>query len=163
MASNSSAEDQSTARRIIKFAVVGASGVVVNLAVFHSVLWGFSESALSSDIRVFVANAIGIVVSIFTNFMLNDRWTWGDRVKGDRRRDWLSRVFKYYVSASGAAGVQLAVTSLSFALVFDPAIDTRVFGLDVDATFALLTGIACGMFINFAASHLWAFRDMESS
>lgn len=164
MASDTSTEiGASTLSRILKFAVVGASGVFVNLAVFHLGLWMLSGSSASSDVRVLIANAIGIVVSIFTNFLLNDQWTWGDRLKGARRRDWFSRVAKYYVSASGAAAVQLTVTSLSFSLLFDSAIDMRLFGLDVDATFALLTGIACGMFINFAASHLWAFRDTESS
>jgi len=72
-------------------------------------------------------------------------------------------MIKYYVSASGAAVVQLAVTSVSFSLFFDAALDAEIAGLDVGATFALLTGIACGMVINFAASHLWAFRDTEPS
>jgi len=163
MVSKSTADDPSTFQRIIKFGVVGASGVFVNLAVFHFMLWLLAESAITDDVRVFCANAVGIVISIFTNFMLNDRWTWADRVKGGRRRDWVSRMIKYYISASGAAGVQLVVTSLSFSLLFDDILDYNLFGLDVGATFAVLTGIACGMFLNFAASHLWAFRDMESS
>ena len=147
-------------KRLIKFGLVGVTGVVVNLAVFE-VLFRLAHLQFS------LANAIGIVVSIFTNFLLNDSWTWGDRIKGTRR-DWAGRLTKYYVSASAAAGVQLLVASGAMTFVFEglpltlpESLGSPVGGVDVGPTLAVLTGIAFGMAINFLASHLWAFRDAE--
>jgi dolichol-phosphate mannosyltransferase len=147
-------------KRLVKFGLVGVTGVAVNLAVFE-VLFRLGHLQFS------LANAIGIVVSIFTNFLLNDMWTWGDRIKGTRR-DWVGRLTKYYVSASAAAGVQLLVASGALTFVFGdlPVVLPAAFGMaertiDVGPTLAVLTGIAFGMAINFVASHLWAFRDAE--
>jgi putative flippase GtrA len=149
-------------KRLIKFGLVGVTGVVVNLAVFE-VLFRLAHLQFS------LANAIGIVVSIFTNFLLNDTWTWGDRIKGTRR-DWVGRLTKYYVSASAAAGVQLLVASAAMTFVLDDlpltlpeGFGPPLGGVDVGPTIAVLTGIAFGMAINFLASHLWAFRDAEVS
>ncbi len=144
--------------RLVKFGVVGFSGVGVNLVVFE--LWfRFLLGPLPEEERLVVANVAGVVVSIFTNFMLNDRWTWGDRQKGERL-DWFRRLGKYYVLASVAAGVQVFVTWLSFRVFWSP-LELVVFEIDVSPTAALLTGIAFGMVINFLASHFWAFRDVE--
>lgn len=148
-------------KRLVKFGLVGVTGVFVNLAVFEMLY-------RMASIQFSVANALGIVVSIFTNFLLNDMWTWGDRVKGARRRDWVGRLTRYYVSASVAAGVQLLVASAAVALVFEdlvvdiPAVvPVEATSLDIGPTLAVLTGIVVGMGINFLASHLWAFRDAE--
>src|SRR5690554_4740976 len=89
-------------KRLIKFGLVGVSGVFVNLVVFE-LLFRLASFPFS------LANAGGIALSVFTNFLLNDAWTWGDRKKGARRRDWLRRVSKYYISAAAAAGVQLTI------------------------------------------------------
>ena len=142
--------------RLIKFGVVGASGVVINLGVFEFVLFLLSDQGQLAD-RIFLANLVGVVVSIFWNFMLNDRWTWGDRVKGGRT-EWFKRLTKYYVSASAAAVVQLVVTQASFALLWSQ-LALSVLDHDLTPSLALLTGVGFGMVINFLASHLWAFRD----
>ena len=58
--------------QLIKFGVVGGSGVVVNLgvlAILRSL--GFGDN---------LASALAIEVSIISNFILNDRWTFRDRV-----------------------------------------------------------------------------------
>jgi putative flippase GtrA len=154
-------------RRLFRFGVVGVSGIGVNLIVFEL----FFRLA---HMQFAVANALGIVVSIFTNFVLNDMWTWGDRIKGGRRRDWFARLVKYYVSALAAAGVQLLVASATNAFVFaalpsEIPTDAAVLSwlplqgevFDVGPTLAVLTGIVFGMTINLLASHLWAFRDAE--
>ena len=68
--------------RLFRFGVVGFSGVFVNLAVSEALFrWALLELQPETW-RLAVANALGVVVSIFTNFILNDRWTWGDRSKG---------------------------------------------------------------------------------
>lgn len=151
-------------KRLVKFGLVGVSGVFVNLVVFEALfrLAGFPFS---------LANAGGIALSVFTNFLLNDAWTWGDRKKGARRRDWLARVSKYYVSAAAAAAVQLAVASAMNRYMLPPIqldLPATLSGasaqtIDIAPTLAVLSGIIVGMGINFLAGHLWAFRDIEVS
>lgn len=148
-------------KRLIKFGLVGVSGVFVNLVVFE-LLFRLASLPFS------LANAGGIALSVFTNFLLNDAWTWGDRKKGVRRRDWVSRVGKYYISAAAAAGVQLTVAwavnrALSAPIRLEvPAIMyASAPSIDIAPTLAVLCGIVVGMGINFLAGHLWAFRDIE--
>jgi dolichol-phosphate mannosyltransferase len=61
--------------RIAKFALVGLSGVLVN----EGLLWLFTEIA---GLYYLISGAIGIEVSIITNFILNERWTFSDRARG---------------------------------------------------------------------------------
>ncbi len=142
--------------RFLKFGVVGSSGVIVNVAIFQVMLAILADST-TQPVAVFISNAVGVVVSIFTNFMLNDRWTWADRIKGDRNA-WWRRLGKYYVSASFAAAVQLGMTQVTLWMLFQH-INYEIAGQPIGPTFALLTGIGCGMVINFVASHVWAFKD----
>ena len=144
--------------RLLKFASVGVSGVVVNLAVF-TLAFHFLLTPLSGgDLRFVAANAAGFVVSVFSNFLLNDWWTWGDRTKG-RLRDWWHRLGKYYVTASGAGAVQILTAWLSLTLLWAP-MEPVLLEYELAPMLGVLTGIGCGMAINFTASHLWAFRDV---
>jgi putative flippase GtrA len=146
--------------RLVKFGLVGFSGVGVNLVIFEF-FFRVVLLPVPEEQRLVVANVAGVIVSIFTNFVLNDRWTWGDRAKGGRT-DWFARLGKYYVLASVAAGVQVFATWLSFRLVWDN-LALVVHDVDLSPTASLLTGIAFGMVINFLASHFWAFRDVEET
>ncbi|MEZ4461055.1 MAG: GtrA family protein [bacterium] len=147
--------------RLLRFAAVGGSGVVVNLVVFQAMLFALRPASVPTTTAIPIANAVGIVVSIFTNFLLNDSWTWGDRLKG-AARDWWRRLGRYYVSASLAAGVQLLVTSFSHAWLW-AALLPDWNGIALAPNSALLSGIACGMGINFFASHTWAFKDANNT
>ena len=161
--------------RLAKFGLVGLSGFVVNLAVFELFfrlilddvdLQGLPLGPTLEGRRLLLANFAGLVVSIFTNFVLNDAWTWGDRIKAQGRRGWFSRLVKYYVSASLAGLIQIAAAWLSFYLVLRH-LQLALPGsgltggqpLDLAPTLSVVIGIGCGMVINFLASHLWAFRD----
>ena len=62
----------SETRRVVKFLLVGGSGVVVN----YGVLWALPYF-FSLDYRV--ALVIAIETSIITNFILNDSFTFADR------------------------------------------------------------------------------------
>ena len=73
-------------RRFFKFALVGGSGVVVNMA-FRLAR---RELLLRSPARK-QRHRLGRLrrpsrVSIATNFLLNDAWTWGDRRSGGHHR-----------------------------------------------------------------------------
>lgn len=145
--------------RLMKFGVVGFSGVVVNLIVSEAFFRALLTPITPETLRLAVANAAGVVVSIFTNFLLNDRWTWGDRRKGELRH-WFERLAKYYVLASIAGAVQVGVSSASFEWVWKH-LPIAIGGFEIDSTLSICTGIGAGMVINFVASHFWAFRDVE--
>jgi putative flippase GtrA len=129
--------------RLFRFGVVGASGVVVNLAVLGSALallpptWGAWQARS--------AQAAGILVSILTNFLLNDRWTWGDR-KGGGARSWLKRLGMFCLVSAVAALLQWSCSV---------ALHERL-GLWIYLAQAL--GIVLAMGVNFTLNHRWTFR-----
>ena len=129
--------------RFFRFCVVGGSGVAVNLAVLWLTLallppaWGAWQTR--------TAQATGILVSILTNFMLNDRWTWGDRESGGARC-WLRRLGMFYLVSAAAALLQW---SCSVAL-------HEWLGLWIFLAQAL--GVVLAMGINFTMNHQWTFR-----
>ncbi len=132
-------------RRFIKFCVVGASGVFVNLGFVWVGLQLFAS--LDKAPREAAASALGIVVSVFGNFVLNSVWTWGDRDKGTRKRDLLGRVALYYLASSAAIGIQFGVAQL-LALGF---------GMLIYAAQAI--GILAGTVVNYVMNHYITFRE----
>lgn len=146
--------------RLVKFGLVGGSGVVVNLVIFQVSFLAMRGGVESADVRHTLANLCGILVSIFTNFLLNDGWTWGDRLKG-ARRDWFGRLARYYATCSIAAVCQLGVASLLFSYLFKAMSPFTLAGVNIIPQIPLLIGIVCGMAINFPLSHFWAFRNAK--
>lgn len=132
-------------QRFLRFAVVGASGVLVNFAFLSIGLWLFSGWPESS--RDAAASALGIAVSIFTNFLLNDVWTWGDRKKGTRKRDVAWRFSTYAVGAGIAAALQFGIAAL-----FRGAFGAHVY-------LAQAAGIAVGTVVNYIISNKLVFKD----
>lgn len=147
--------------RFLKFAIVGGSGVVVNLGVFQIASWTLTMIAADAT-RFLVANVAGVVVSIFTNFLLNDGWTWGDRDKGEGSA-WFRRLVKYYITCSVSAGIQLGVAyALRWFLLDRMGWHVEVLGRPIVPILCVLVGIVAGIAVNFPISHLWAFRDAEA-
>ena len=132
--------------RFIRFCVVGASGVVVNLGIFtlaHHLLkehWNGTADAFMA------ANIVGIVISVFTNFLLNDYWTWGDRTKRGHGH-FFARLTKFYLVSSVAGGVQLGVATLCFV------------HFAIHELISVLIGIAIATGINYVANNVWTFRE----
>lgn len=144
-------------RRFIKFIIVGASGVPVNLLTVAAATHVFT-GLLHSNYRDTLAFLLGIIVSIFTNFLLNNAWTWGDRTAGDSR-NFFSRLAKFYLVSSAAASVQFATSVCLSSLMRQ----SEVFGAFISGELRLyhivapLAGILLGLFINFTANHFWTF------
>ncbi|MDP6944577.1 MAG: GtrA family protein [Myxococcota bacterium] len=139
-------------RRFIKFCVVGGSGVVVNLAfVWVGLLIATSwdpEGALWQ--RNAFASALGILVSVFGNFLLNDLWTWGDRTKGQRRGDFINRTLSYYLVSLAGIAIQYGVAM----------------GLSVWLGWVIYLAQAVGILlatgVNYVANNRWTFADQEA-
>ena len=141
--------------RIIKFGVVGASGVAVNLLVAGAISDLMVREGFSIGSATPAALVAGIVVSIFTNFLFNDGWTWADQ----RGRDpWLARCRKFYLTSAGAALLQWAL-SLLFHHFYLPA--EGFWFLSADALrlkVAACVAILIAMPVNFLVNHCWTFR-----
>lgn len=145
--------------RLVRFGVVGASGVVVNVIVawlaFRLVFvpwWGDAPYAQTA------ASALGIALSILTNFLLNDAWTWGDRRAGSGRSA-ARRCADFYLASSVAALVQLGVFRATLALWSAP--DGVIAGFsaaEIEVAVAQLIGIAVATPLNFVLNHVWTFR-----
>ena len=132
------AGSRATMMQFVKFAVVGASGVLVNLAVFNLVVFAWGEKhALLPDL---LANALGFVVSVFSNYCLNRRWTFRSHgeVGGELTKFFAVSLFAYVLN--------LGVFSLCRA------------GLGLDADVSQITAIAVVMPVNYMLNRFWSFR-----
>lgn len=87
--------------RLLRFMLVGASGVVVNLGAFWLL------TALGGIDR-HIAFLLGIEASVVSNFLLNDAFTFGDR----HDAPWLARISMFHVVSATAIIVQFLAASL---------------------------------------------------
>ncbi len=116
-----------------KFGIVGLSGIVVNeglLALFtKAFLW-----------PVGIAGALAIEISILSNFMLNNYWTW----RTSREKSFMIRLLRYHSVAIISGMVNYAILLL-------------LSGHGMEPLLANLFGIAVGTIINFFLNHYWTF------
>jgi len=124
-------------RTFLRFAVVGASGTVVNLGAF--------SAALHTGLNKYVASAVAIEVSIVWNFLLNNYWTFKERKTRDRTR---IKGLKYNLVSLATLGVSFATFSLMSVLLprLSPEIDQ-------------LAGIVPAVLVNYFLNSYWTFRS----
>ena len=132
----------------MKFCFVGASGVPVNL-LFTWVGYSFLFATAEMAWRTALASLLGILVSIFTNFVLNDLWTWADRDKVTLGIG--SRLARFYLVSAVAAVVQFAAAM------------SLVEALGLHYLIAQLSGIAVAMVLNYVANNFWTFRESDEA
>lgn len=148
--------------RFVKFGVVGVSGMVVNMLAL------FLLADLAS-IHTNLASAIAIEISVLSNFVLNDRWTFADRRAAASR--WATRVFRFHAVSGVGATVQW-LTFVGGNYVF------ARWALGVDSTTMLASisdppdvgawkylsqfvGIGLAAVWNFVANLSWTWRDVD--
>lgn len=85
--------------RFIKFCAVGASGVVVNLGCLAAFVAAFG-------MRSSIASAWAIELSIISNFIVNERWTFADQRAGGGA---LGRAVRFQLVSFVGAAVQWVV------------------------------------------------------
>lgn len=88
-------------QRPARFALVGVSGIVVNLAVLVALREGLGWHHLAAAV-------VSVETSILTNFFLNDRFTFRDR----RREHTVVRLLRFNGVSVGAMAVNLATLFL---------------------------------------------------
>jgi len=122
----------------IKFIIVGLSGVVVNEGVYW-LLTRFGGLAAYD----YLAVVIGIEVSIVTNFILNDYFTFAKRRAG---KSFLGRLLKFNLICLVGAVIQWGIFMLF----------TRLFGVyDLLSNFV---GIVVAFFWNYFFSRNWTWK-----
>ena len=123
--------------RILKFGVVGASGVIVNMGC----LYLLKEFA---GVPYFIASVIAIELSILSNFTVNLLWTWRDRA-GEGTL--LAKLLRYLIGAGATAvlGNYLILIAL-----------TEIAGMHYMVS--NLIGIAVGTLSNYLINDLWTFK-----
>lgn len=173
--------------RFLTFCAVGGSGVLVNMVIFALILrvWPGDAAASRGALAINAAGLLGWVVSVATNYALNDRLTFADQTTS-RDTGWWARAGRYYVSATAALAVQLAVLNVALWLLeqsgalsgADPLAGAADGALGVwrlitagalwdagqaallrwSAELCNLGGIAAGTVANYLLAKRWVFR-----
>jgi dolichol-phosphate mannosyltransferase len=125
----------------VKFLVVGASGVVVNLGAFSLLL--------AAGVNKYLASPIAIELSILSNFALNNFWTF-------RRRNTASgfhvKGLKYNVVSLAALAVSFGTFAV-LSLLFPQA----------SPQLLQFIGIVPATAINYLLNSYWTFRDRSDA
>jgi len=119
----------------IRFAIVGATGTVINLGAL--VLLRYLLEAPHA-----MASAIAIEASMVNNFILNDMWTFRKRCGV-----WWRKFLKFHVSSATAILVQWIVSNIVYYVVLSSSI------------LAQLLGILAGFVLNYIISKkfVWTY------
>jgi len=120
--------------RFLKFSLVGASGIGVNMSCLIILTEFFNIFYLFSSV-------IAIEMSIITNFILNDIWTF----KNDRNGNFFVRMGKFNLSRIFASVINISILFL-------------LTTIGINYIFANLVGIFVGMIFTYATSVLWIWK-----
>jgi dolichol-phosphate mannosyltransferase len=124
-----------------RFGAVGLSGVVVNLAIFTLLLhFKFNK---------YFASPIAIEISIVSNFILNNYWTFKQRKTKDRTR---------------IKGLKFNIVSLLSLLVsYATFIVVGNLFPRVSPQWGQMAGIAPAMLVNYFCNTYWTFREFPGA
>ena len=128
-------------RRIFKFGMVGAAGIIVN----QGILWVLTDSFWRINLYYLYASIIAIELSILSNFLFNNFFTFSDA----SREKWFIRLFKYNLTC--AIGLILNMMVLwSFTE-----------GLHIYYLISNLMGIIIAFLWNYSVSFKWVWGKKE--
>ena len=126
-----------SSKAFIKFCLVGASGVLVNLAIFTALL--------AVGINKFVASPIAIECSIFTNFLGNNYWTF-------QRRALVGRVRARGLRFNVVSILSLVISYTTFVVL------SHEFPL-MAPQMQQFIGIVPATLVNYFLNSYWTFRE----
>lgn len=128
--------------RLWKFLLVGSSGVMVNVTVF----WLLTQPLA---VHYFSAGIAAGLLSTFSNFLLNNAFTWAERRAG-AASGFFQRMGKYYVATW--AGFLLYLVLLR-----------GLTHLGLVPMFSNLIAIGIGGLLNFLMHNIWTWRQQGAS
>jgi dolichol-phosphate mannosyltransferase len=123
--------------RILKFIAVGLCGTLVNLGILKLV-------TLFTGWNPMVQLIPGIEISIITNFLLNDYFTFADRRTG-KTRSLFYRLVKYNLVSLISAVINWGIASILIAVGLDTILSEFI-------------GIVVAFVFNYIFSSLWAWK-----
>jgi dolichol-phosphate mannosyltransferase len=126
-----------SSKLFIKFCLVGASGVLVNLGLFTALL--------SLGLNKFVASPIAIQCSIISNFLANNYWTF-------KSRNLVGALHARGLRFNVVSILSLGISYLTFIVV------ARAFP-DAPLQADQFIGIIPAMLLNYFLNSYWTFRD----
>ena len=124
-------------KTFLKFSIVGAAGVVVNLASFTVLM--------SMGLNKFIASPVAIEISIVTNFLLNNFWTFSKRDMNDKIH---IRGLKFNIISFVALGV--SYSTFLILSVIDPTGIPQIHQA---------AGIIPATLINYFLNSYWTFKE----
>ena len=131
-------------KRFMKFGIVGASGVVVNLGVLYICQEFLFIAIQSHDMRLNVSLAVAIFFATINNFFWNRAWTWRDRFHHPDKH--LLLHFGQYALACWV-GIVLQVLL------------TKLFVIYWYYIIANAAAIVLASVFNFVVNNFWTFRN----
>lgn len=152
--------------RFIKFAFVGALGFVIDVG--SVIILQNSLLPPENDQNVLLANSIGFVLAVCSNFIWNRVWTYPDSRSYSVRRQltqfaivsviglvirnlWISGAYEYFGQLSTAI-LQGAISDYAPQLIDQNKLGT---------TIALVFGVLIVMMWNFIANRFWTYSDVK--
>jgi putative flippase GtrA len=136
---NVAATQRGTALRWLKFNLVGALGIAVQLAVLFGLKCGLHFNYL-------LATALAVETAVVHNFLWHERYTWADRVQPSWRKS-LPRLLRFNLAAGGVSiAGNLALMKLLVGLCH------------VNYLIANVVAIVSCSLLNFLLSEAWIFR-----
>lgn len=128
-----------SSKTFIKFLLVGASGVIVNL--------GFFTLLLFLGVNKFIASPVSIELSILSNFFLNNYWTFRWRNTKDRVR---------------IKGLKFnAISLISLTLSYGTFVGLSLFFPNVPPQVHQFIGIIPATLVNYFLNSYWTFKHVE--
>ena len=123
----------------VKFCVTGLCGAIVNLGSFYLIL--------ELGIHKFVASPVAILISIFSNFIMNNCWTFGERAMISRR---------------SVRGVKFAMVSfMTLLLSYSVFVSLSTLFPRVFPVLFQACAIAPGALLNYYLNSRWTFREVD--
>jgi dolichol-phosphate mannosyltransferase len=132
--------------RFIKFGIVGASGVVVNLSVLYVGQEFLFRTITQDTLRLNLSLALAIFIATISNFSWNRRWTWHDR-KSLRSTTLVVQFGQYALACWLGTAIQVGLTNL--------------FALFLHYLPANLIAVVIASLFNFVANDLWTFGRLK--
>lgn len=132
--------------RFIKFGIVGASGVLVNLSMLYAGQEFLFSTIVSETLRLNLSLALAIFIATISNFSWNRIWTWHDR-KSLRSVPIVVQFGQYALACWVGTAIQVALTNL--------------FVLFMHYLPANLIAVVIASLFNFVANDLWTFGRLK--
>ncbi len=130
--------------RFLKFATVGALGMVVDLTVLNVLHKAFG-------LHLLVANSISFTTAVISNFTWNRLWTFPE----SRQRPVVTQLGKFAIVNIIGLGINNAILWSVFHLVTDFIPDP------LDYNLAKITAIGVVLFWNFFVNRAWTYKGIQ--